>query len=479
MMRYLVAVGLAFGAVSATELVSPQLASATNFYVDGSCSANGNGTGDGCASSSGGSGAWRDPQSCFSNAQAGDTCYIKNGTYYTSNNGTDNSENGGFSVANSGTSSAPIVFRNYPGHTPTLANCPAGTTSYSTCARPTITAPTRAYITFQGLKVIGGMWIYGASSIVGQGTRGLVIKDNEIVQGWGEVDDGNWAALFIDSQQGALLQNNYIHDVSVLVGGGNQSSGSCIKLYHNADTIVELNTCRTVTIPESQAGGIDDKAQAVRNIHRYNWIEDVNACVRLNNQLNSTGVKIYGNVCISQQRGYGDRPGIRLLTLINGVEVFNNTLVGFGMGVEIQGPTVTGAKIYNNIYANVAANNVEFYLDPQAEDYNTYTSGRQYRIGGSWRSTLSALISGTGFDAHSTEAACQFVSSTDFHLRAGTSCTGAGRVGGVSTGAAVDKGAYGVASCIGQNCAAPPPPPPDGGTAPGAPTGVRIVTSGE
>jgi hypothetical protein len=130
--------------------------------------------------------------------------------------------------------------------------------------------------------------------------RGVVIRNNDISQGWGEVDDGNWAAIFLADQTGARIVGNTIHDVSVISGGGQQSSGSCIKLYQNTDSIVEYNTCRSTRIAESQAGGIDDKAEAIRNIHRFNWIEDTNMCVRVNNQLNSAGVQIYGNVCIGR-----------------------------------------------------------------------------------------------------------------------------------------------------------------------------------
>jgi len=479
MMRYLLAVGLAFGAVSLIDMAAPAQAAAATYYVDGSCSANGNGTGDGCASAAGGSGAWRDPATCFANVRAGDTCYIKNGTYYTSSQGSDTSENGGFSVAASGTSGSPIVIRNYPGHTPMLANCATNSTSYSQCARATITMPNRSYVTIQGLRIHGGVWIYGASPVVGQGSPGIVIKDNEITQGWGEVDDGNWAALFLENLQGALIQNNYIHNVSVLSGGGQQSSGSCVKLYQNTDTIVELNTCRTVPIAESQAGGIDDKAQAVRNVHRYNWIQDVNVCVRINNQLVSTGVQIYGNVCIGSAGT--DRPGVRLIVDVNGIDIHNNTFIGFGQGLQVmsEGGPVTGVKWYNNIVSTVSGANIEAYQVSMTapSNYNAYVPNHRFLYGGSDSSNLAAFRSATGFDANGAEVDCQLVAPT-YNLASGSACRGAGRVGGTSSGAAIDRGAYGVTSCVGQNCA----PPTGGGgggtpTAPGAPTGVRIVSN--
>jgi hypothetical protein len=95
-------------------LATAKKAEALSFYVDGTCSTEGNGTADQCASGAGSAGAFRDPQSCFSAVRAGDTCYIKNGTYVSSNHGGDPNEDGGFHVDASGTSSAPITIRNYP-----------------------------------------------------------------------------------------------------------------------------------------------------------------------------------------------------------------------------------------------------------------------------------------------------------------------------------------------------------------------------
>src|SRR5688572_16987380 len=398
-------------------LAQAEKAEAVDLYVDGSCSVNGNGAANQCASSAGGAGAFRDPQGCFTNARSGDTCYIKNGTYTSTNPGGDPSESGGFALENSGTASAPITIKNYPGHSPLLQNCPASQTSY--CRNPTITAHNQSYFVIEGLRIRGGLWIYGPG--MSNHARGVVIRNNDISQGWGAVDDGNWAAIFVQDQTGLRLSGNNIHDLSVLSGGGQQSSGACIKMYQNADAIVEYNTCKGTRIPESQAGGIDDKAEATRNIHRFNWIEDAAVCFRVNNQLQSTGVRIYGNVCIGSTRGYNTNTCIRLITNINTIDIYNNTCDQYRTGLEImnEGGSVSNARFYNNILSNISDNNVEAYQDPGLLDYNAYApnaSSPRYRLGGTWRNALADVISGTNFDDRSREANCGFMASSDFRL---------------------------------------------------------------
>jgi hypothetical protein len=335
-----------------------------------------------------------------------------------------------------------------------------------------------SYVTIQGLRIEGGIWIYGADWSVGNGSRGIVLQDLEITQGWGEVADGNWAAIFLAGVTGAVVKNNYIHDVSVLSSGGQQSSGSAIKLYFSTDSTVELNTIRTVNISESQAGGIDDKDQAVRNTIRYNWVEDINTCIRINSGYNSTGERIYGNVCIAQQRGYPARPGIRFLVNITDLEAYNNTFYGFGQGALTEVGPISNARLYNNIFANISTNNLELYnFSSPTLRYNAYTPGRRFYFVGTNYSSLSAMQGGTGLETGSAEVDCQFVSAgSDFHLRSGSPCAGAGRS---SSGAAVDRGAYGVTSCVGRNCQPGAPPPPSGGGTPLAPSNLRIISSEE
>ncbi len=69
-----------------------------------------------------------------------------------------------------------------------------------------------------------------------------MIRNTEVTVGWGGVGDGNWSGLFLHDQSRFLVQHNYIHDIEVTAGGGQQSSGGCIKMYQSTDSIVEYNT---------------------------------------------------------------------------------------------------------------------------------------------------------------------------------------------------------------------------------------------
>jgi hypothetical protein len=298
-----------------------------------------------------------------------------------------------------------------------------------------------------------------------QGSRGMIVRNNDIDAGWGEVDDGNWAALFIDGQSGAQFDHNYIHDVFVPAGGGEQSSGGCIKLYYNNDVVIENNTCRRVNIPETQVGGIDDKAHGMRNLHRFNWIEDVQSCFRVNNQTGSlpvSGVKIYGNVCVGVAGT--SRPAVRLTINVGDLDIYNNSFYGFAQGVMTEAGPINTVKMYNDIFANIADNNLEVYsMSAPNFTYNVYSptaSSPRYYWQGSSPQTLSNFQSLTGQDTGSLEIDCQFVNPrTDFHLQNGSACGGSGHVGGTAGGAAVDRGAYGVTTCVGHACGGAPLPP--------------------
>ena len=408
-------------------------------YVSNSCLNNGDGLGLGCATTVGGTGAYNDLQVAFNNLVAGDTLFIRTGTgsYVTSYNPTGSggtSEayyHGGFHLdAHGGTAGSPITVKLYPGDTvPIIANCEITKTTY--CPNPTITAFAHDYITFDGLTVVGSFNIYGAGNYaLGQTpSTNITIANCNISEGWGGPGDGNWAGVFLQDEDNVYMHHNFIHDIEIpaaaAAGAGQQSSGSQIKVYRNRTSLFEYNTLKRTNITSpatTQAGGIDDKDGPVNNEYRYNWIEDVPTCFRLNNQGNSVGVKIHHNVCISTTTaGYSN--GVRQLSGVNAASNFlfyNNTIFNtYDSGIDWA--SSTGSSAYNNIISPrvgaPAGQAIGTVLTSTTAlnllDYNNYApTTREWQVPRFTRyNTLAAWRTASGKDAGALNVDCQFASA--------------------------------------------------------------------
>ena len=424
---------------------------AATYYVDGSCANDGDGLADQCASSPSGPGSYKSPQSCFTAAVAEDTCLIKNGTYLSSTPG----KFGGFTIGNSGASGNPITFQNYPGHSPVFRNCVVTSTA---CDHPTISGISKSYVTIKGLTVHGAIYIFCAT--FGSFGAGVTIQNNNINEGWEALSDGNWSPLRLENCTGAQVDHNYLHDPIPIgtqyPGANDRASGMVWFQVHNS--VNEYNTIKNFTNTSVGAGGIVDKADSQNNIHRYNWIENIGVqCFFINNQLRGVNVSIYGNICNNAWWG------VELVTGITGASVYNNTIYGSTncLYATSAGGT-TNVSFYNNIcdLPNSGGENGNYVNYGSAfltkADYNRFTPDKGYRISSSAAySSLSAYQAAQSTDDNSSGSSCSFVNpGTNFHLQTGSSCKNAGRVGGVSTGTAVDVGAYGVTSCVGHTCGA-------------------------
>lgn len=424
-------------------------AHASNYYVDGSCRSNGNGLADECAPSNGGAGAFIDPQSCFSAVLAGDTCYIKNGTYVTNNRGSDRRVNGGFHPHHSGTATKKIVIRSYPGHKPVLVNCLDW--EVRECSHQTISSNRQGHIVYDGLTVIGAFYLLndpGHPNI----DRRIEIKNSDVSVGW--FGDGNWAGISLYHWNGAWVHHNRIHSIRLPPGASNTGHAG-IKLYSNTGTIVEYNSITPSCADRCQ--GIDDKEASVNNTHRYNYIDGTLAqAIRINNQLQSRGTQIYGNIISNS------REGIDLLLSVDGIAIYNNTFHNVGFGYGSRQPSVTGVRLWNNILNRIGEVNVLFYFGvcPLFSDHNAYQAGKRFRVCDAIFNSLSDHHNATGLEGNSQVVDCRFVNPTagDFHLQPSSPCRNAGRVGGVPSGTPIDLGAYGVTSCVGHTCTAVPLP---------------------
>jgi hypothetical protein len=466
---------LVFGFVS---FVAADQASATNYYVDASCSVDGNGRADQCATSAGGAGAWNGTvsdaaggvQNCFNTLVAGDTCFIKNGTYRTTWRGNDYRVTGGFHPANSGTATNKITYKAYPGHRPVLINCTNGT--QVECPNQTVGANGQGHIVYDGLTVVGAFYLLNTSI----SNRSIEIKNCDISVGW--FGDGNWSGIYLEKWDGNWIHHNYIHDI--IPAPGAVQNGSGIKHYTSINTIVEYNTIYNLPI---RGNGIDGKYDAVNNVYRYNYFHDIDGYGTEFNSYSPQNVSQPGSGAIYGNVFHNVTTAIAPIRNISGLDVYNNTFYNIGEMYyqPSDGSTFSGFRQWNNVVNALNSTGerklTNFYgpAAPSISDFNVWQSGFPFSYANTLYSSLAAVQSGRNIDIRSITANCSFVNAAagDFHIQAGTTCKAAGRIGGTTSGATVEVGAYGVTTCVGHTCGgggATPPPP-----APAAPTSVRII----
>ena len=468
---------IAFGLIS---FATVDAAYATNFYVDASCSVDGNGRADQCATSAGGAGAWNATvsdaaggvQNCFNTMVAGDTCFIKNGTYRTTWRGNDYRVTGGFHPANSGTATNKITYRAYPGHRPVLINCTDG--AQVECSHQTVGANGQGHIVYDGLTVIGAFYLLNTS----MSNRSIEIKNCDISVGW--FGDGNWSGIYLEKWDGNWIHHNYIHDI--IPAPGAIQNGSGIKHYTSINTIVEYNTIEDLTV---RGNGIDGKYDAVNNIYRFNYFHNIDGYGTEFNSYSPQNVSSPGSGAIYGNVFHDVTTGIAPIRNINGLDVYNNTFYNVGEMYyqPSDGSSFSNFRQWNNIVnaLNGSGENklTNFYgpAAPSMSDYNVWHAGAPFSYARVLYQNLAAVQSQRNIDLHSQSGTCSFVNAAggNFNIQAGTMCKTAGRVGGVASGATVEAGAFGVTPCVGHTCGGggtTPPPPPG---APAAPTNVRVI----
>ena len=173
-------------------------------------------------------------------------------------------------------------------------------------------------------------------------------------------------------------------------------------MYTSEDNLFEYNTCKRVAVPETQAGGIDDKDSGVRNEYRYNWIEDVRTCFRLNNQATRnpiSGLLIHHNVCISNNdtsfsmgiRSMGGSSG-------TGFRIYNNTVWNTDESGLVDSGSDSDYRFWNNIVVSRSSvtnpNRGVTFSTPATvlSDYNSFhPNTRNWVHNGSSYTTLAAI----------------------------------------------------------------------------------------
>jgi len=352
------------------------------------------------------------------------------------------------------------------------------------------------YIT-RGFQYGMSFYLAGPSGMVGGtgtegGPTGLEIRNCEVFDIGGN-DNDNVAGIYLQGYTGAWIHNNKIHNVQPATNGQNPDDVAGIYSYYCHSNIYEYNTiydCNNAIFDKYYPNG--------NHTWRYNYLESNGLypqnCVHggSGGLISGDTQTVHNNIMLAPQTGFWDG-SLSNLASKQSLLFYNNTcLFAAGHGGPSYPAAGSGANVtqYNNVwsYPSCDYGGVWNYPSPSlvASDYNlvgTYAASSKAlgmsslaNLGVPTLYTLAAWRAAFGLDQHSAALNPSFVSPTfsaaslnprGYALVAGTagSASGSspGRVGGVSSGATCDMGAWGGASAptqIGCNFSAVVTPNP-------------------
>lgn len=351
-------------------------------------------------------------------ARAGDTVIVRSGTYSTA--GTGNRFDPAYNPANSGTSSAPIVFE---AQGRVRLNLSSG-------AGPLIGAYSRDYIVWRGFYIneATAPSVSDTGSVVLVSTRGSVIENCEIDgagTAGGRLDNHNGVRL--EYATDVVVRNNKIYNV-LFGNGSTHHNGAGIMSYFGNRALIENNEIYDCGSGIFVKGG-DNRDFTVRyNLTRNNGKGIVFMYTNAAGQHN-----IYQNVSINNENGISVDVSSRNLNIVN------NTFVGNQNGVRLGAPadSMSNIVVRNNIVhtaMEAVSGGEASTVAPFALDHNLYfanssgwsIAGVRHTSISSWRSALGGTSNGDDLRSLTSDPLLQNVSAIDFRLRSGSPAIGAG-----------------------------------------------------
>ena len=313
----------------------------------------------------------------FTNAVAGDTVFFRGGIYIVPPKNSGNYMTGYYNVAHSGTAGAPIVFKAYPGETPTFDGVSGGTgdiDGHDYGHRSTIFSTYyQNYIIFDGFTFQSDGGVSEARIVVTGGyndsktrTTGCVVT-NCIINGGTDVTPSNAVpgsvgsydireGLFLSQTENLTISNCRIYDYKQSANSFNTSG---IKAYYCRNVSVENCEIYDCTLGIYYKGDIDDSTIRYNYVHDcysavcaagYGWWNDPNDYSKGYFLSESDNLSIYHNVFSFSTDGMlsvVDTDG----TCSDGLTIYNNTFYTAGnqRNVGISLPGGSGQSFYNNI----------------------------------------------------------------------------------------------------------------------------------
>jgi hypothetical protein len=350
---------------------------------------------------------WCTIQKAADTLQAGETVYVKEGTYFET-----------VDIGNSGTSGTPITYSNYPGHNPVVDG---SGNSDSMVVRWNEYGGKKHYIIWDGIDVAGGskwgIWVHGDHNIIrncriyGHGKTGiqgvdadyLTVHNCEVFQNGARGLIGN--GISVEGGSNAEISYNYIHDNPTHAG---------------------------IDSKEYPVG--DPQITCANNYIHHNIIVDDDTGMYFRYQ---TNLRIHNNLIVRS-----NKDGIYLHTAGggSGTEIFHNTILESGLtgyGSGIRNDQTTSVVIMNNI---IQGNDDYSYniaeVNGCSADYNLFYSPVNPRWSGSVYTNLATFCNSKGQECNSISADPLFkdTQNDDYHLLPGSPACGNGE-GGSDIGA--------------------------------------------
>lgn len=351
-------------------------------------------------------------------ARAGDTVIVRAGTYSTA--GTGGRFDPAYNPANSGTSSAPIIFE---ANGVVRLNLSSG-------AGPVIGAYSRDYIVWRGFYIneATAPSVSDTGSVVMVYTRGSRIENCEINgngTAGGRLDNHN--GIRLEYATDVVVRNNKIYNV--LYGNGSlHHNGAGLMSYFSERALVENNEIYSCGSGIFVKGG-DNRDFTLRyNLTRNNGKGIVFMYTNASGQHN-----VYQNVSINNENGISVDIGSKNLNIVNNTFVGNQNGVRFGTAAD----TMLNIVVRNNIVDTAteavsggdASTVAPFSLDNNLYYNNTSgwsIAGVRYTSISSWRSALGGTSNGDDSRSVTNSPLFQNASSADYRLSTNSPARGAG-----------------------------------------------------
>lgn len=365
-------------------------------------------------------------------ARAGDLVLVSGGPHVAP--GTDIRYQPAFNPVNSGTASAPIVFR------------AVGRVELRTdgVISPVIGALGADYIHWNGF-VIDERYApprRDTGPIVIWGSTGTVIDGTEVI-GVEQTYGDNHNGVRVEDSADTIIRNTKISGIRVT--NTSTHNGAGIMIYQSQGLLIEHNEFINCGV------GIFPKGHDYYDVTiRYNRITGSTKGIRTTDSHPTLGRnRIYQNIVENTTDG---GPGIQIAEDSNNWTVTNNTIVNADSGVYIRASTtITNFQLGNNLVVDSAnaVNAIEWMAAMPGSGRNLYFRAQGWALAGNTHASLTSWQAAAPSESASIVADPMFVDTAggNYRLRTGSPARTLGRDlldlnGSGSNGDAIPVGAY-------------------------------------